>query len=199
MKTLVVLGACNLVLPSLADSPYPGWDWVRENPKGHRMSEGALELRSQKARIWSGVGARNILVEKSTAEGRTASVLVSHIEPETKYEQGGLLVYRDDDHFVKYVNEFIQGDYYVVLAREVGGKGRVFAKIKVEGKSTGLRLRVEGDKVIASYAVGGNNQFKVAGQCNLPGAGQSHFALFAQDGSDEKVRWIRFRNLKTSD
>ena len=198
MKIFVILCACNLALPSLAGSPYPGWRWVREDPKGHRMRDGALELRAQKARIWSGTGARNILVEKSAAEGRTASVLVSHVEPETKYEQGGLLVYRDDDHFVKYINEFIEGDYYVVLAREVGGKGRVFAKIKVEGKSTDLRLKVEGDKVVASYAMGGNNQFKVAGQCKLPGAGQSHFALFPQDGSDEKVRWIRFSNLKTA-
>ena len=196
MKILILLCACNLILPSLADSPYPGWRWVREDPKGHRMREGTLELRAQKARIWSGTGARNILVEKKTTEGRTASVLVSHVEPETKYEQGGLLVYRDDDHFVKYINEFIEGDYYVVLAREVGGKGQVFAKIKVEGKSTGLRLKVEGNKVVASYAMGGGARFKVAGQCGLPGAGQSHFALFTQDGSDEKVRWIRFSNLK---
>ena len=180
-----------------AKSPVEGWEWLREDPAGWRSSNDVLELRAQKGRVWSGAGAKNLLVEQKQAGGRQAEVVVSHGAPKTKYEQGGLLAYRDDDHFVKLIVEFIDGDYFIVMAREVGGKGKVFTKIKIADKSARIRLAVEGDRVTASFAPRGGSEFKPAGECELPGAAEARFALFTQDGSDDEIRWIRFEDLST--
>ncbi|MGI9241411.1 MAG: DUF1349 domain-containing protein, partial [Verrucomicrobiales bacterium] len=188
------------LLPAPAEQlPLPGaWGWQRENPAGWRAHDGVLELRAQKGRVWGGGGAENILIEEAAAGGRQITVDVSHGSPKNIYEQGGLLVHRDDEHFVKLILEFIEGEYYIVLAREIAGKGRVFTKLEFADKSARLRLAVSGDTVSASFAARGSNQFEPAGDCELPGSADAHFALFTQDGSDDEVRWIRFEDVQAS-
>ena len=175
-----------------------GWAFLREDAGGWRYVGDRLELRSQKGRIWAGDGATNLLLHASKAAGQRVTADVSHTAPKTKYEQGGLLVYRDDDHFVKLINEFIDGEYYVVMAREVGGKGKVFTKIKTGEKGIRLRLAVSGDQVAASYAHLGSDQFKPAGECELPWASDARFGLFTQDGADQELRWVGFENISVS-
>ena len=185
---------CSGKLPEFAD----GWAWLREDPASWRSHDDVLELRAQKGRIWGGGGAKNLLVERLPAGGRTVTVDVSHGAPENIYEQGGLLLMRDDDHFVKLIVEFIEGEYFIVMAREIGGKGKVFTKLGFADKAARLRLAVSGDEVSASFATRGSERFEPAGECELPGASAAHFALFTQDGSDEELRWIRFENLQVT-
>ena len=185
--------ACLLIAPTMAGTPLKGWSFLRGDDDWEPR-KGAFLLRAQKGRIWAGTGA-NLLLHGEKAGGKTLTFDVTHDDPKTKYEQGGALVYRDDDHFVKFVNEFIDGKYYVVLGREIGGKRKVFSKIKIPDKGIRLRIVVAGDKVTAGFAKQGSDHFKSAGGCDFPGASEARFGFFTQDGSDRALRWIRFEKV----
>ena len=120
----------------------PGWTWVREAPEEWRIKDGALELRAQHGRIWSGNDARNVLLAPTPAEGDfTATVSVSQ-KADQKWEQVGLLFYVHDDRYVKLISEFIEGQNYIVLGREskdTGEKNKVFAKLKIPSSTVTLR------------------------------------------------------------
>ncbi len=174
----------------------PTWSWVREDPEGWRIKDGALEVRAQTGRVWAGKGAKNILVLEHPAGGASAAVDVDLGAPKTKYEQGGLLVYRDDDNFVKLIVEHIDGGFFIVMAREIGRRGKVFTKIDIGSKAARIRSAVAGDKVTVSYKLPGEDKWRAAGECELPGAAEAKFAIFNQDGSDTETRWIRFDNFK---
>jgi endonuclease/exonuclease/phosphatase family metal-dependent hydrolase len=176
--------------------PGDGWRWVRESPGGWRVRDGALELRAQKGRVWSGNDATNILVLDRPADGLATSVDVDLGKPESKWEQGGLLAYRSDDAFVKLVVEHIDGKFFVVLAREADGANCVFAQIEIPGPSARLRLELRGESAHASYRLAPEADWQDAGDCPLDGAAGGSFALFTQDGSDSEVRWVRFDNLE---
>lgn len=174
----------------------PTWSWIREDPEGWRIKDGALEVRAQAGRVWAGKGAKNILAFHKPTGAASAAVDVDLVAPKTKYEQGGILVYRDDDNFVKLIVEHIDGGFYIVMAREIDRRGKVFTKIDTGSKTARLRAAVAGDKVTLSYRLPGEEKWQPAGECDLPGAAGAKFALFNQDGSDTETRWIRFDNFE---
>lgn len=176
------------------------WRWVREVASDWRLRDGALELRAQKGRVWGGNDAKNILLLDRPTAGHSASVQVDLGSPETVYEQGGLLLYQDHDNFVKLIVEHIDGEIFIVLAREVEGRGQVVSKIGIPSKQARLRLAMNGLKIEAAYrvdATGGDEAaWKQAGSCDFPTAEKARFGLFTQDGSDEEIRWIRFDDFE---
>ena len=168
---------------------------MREDTESWRLRDGALELRAQKGRIWAGDDARNLLVLQRSIEGASAAIDVDLGKPKTKWEQGGLLVYRDHNHFAKLVVEHIDGAYFVVLAREFGKPRRVFSKIGIPSGKARLRLTVKDNVVTASFRLGDAGEWKPAAKCEFPDAAKAKFALFTQDGSDEEIRFMRFDNF----
>ena len=69
-----------------------------------------------------------------------------------KYEQAGLVLHHNDDAFVKFVVEHIDGVHYVVMGREMDGKGQVLAKIPIEGSRAELRLKLQDGRLICPLA-----------------------------------------------
>ena len=176
------------------------WKWVRENPKEWKLADdGSLRLRTQPGRIWAGNDARNILVRAlSTGNGPPSiKATVTLEEPSKKYEQGGLLVYIDDDQFVKFVVEFIDGKYYVVLAREFAKKRKVLAKIEIKSGTARLRFEVKSGEVHGFYKTDlESSDWLEAAQTELPSKRKRYFALFTQDGPADKTNWARFEDIE---
>lgn len=180
------------------------WKWVREDPQDWSLrDDGALRLRTQPGQVWGGKDdAENVLVRKTPAGGGPASIeaTVTLENPVRKYEQVGVLVYVDDRQFVKLIVEFIDGEYYVVMAREYEKKGQVVAKIATGAKTARLRYEVEGDQVKGLYKTDLETaEWQEAAVTELPAKLDRHFALFTQSGPAEETRWATVREVRVEE
>jgi regulation of enolase protein 1 (concanavalin A-like superfamily) len=176
------------------------WKWVREDPKEWCLQDdGSLRLRTQPGGVWGGKDdAENVLVRKTPVGGGPAimEATVTLEDPIRKWEQAGLLVYVDDKQFVKLIVEFIDGEYYVVMAREFEKKGKVVAKIVTGAKTARLRYEVEGDSVKGLFKTDlASKKWKEAAMTKLPAKLDRRFALFTQTGPPDEVRWATIRDV----
>lgn len=169
-----------------------GYEWLREDKDEWRIEDGKLVVRSQPGGVWGHNNAKNVLLYKALpAQDMAARVLVAH-EPKEKYEQAGILWYIDDDNFVKLISEQILGKMYIVLAREVGGRGKVISKIEVPKANLELRLKVESDGVTGQWRLKDEDEWSNCDKFVFEAKGKPRFALFTQSGSKDIVRWVRF-------
>ncbi|MHB8898991.1 MAG: beta-xylosidase family glycoside hydrolase [Thermoguttaceae bacterium] len=170
----------------------PDLEWIRQDKKDWRLKDGRLEVLSQAGRIWGGNDAENLLlVEALPAKAMAARVTVAH-EPKELYEQAGILWYVDDDNFVKLISEQIEGKMYIVLAREVAGRGKVISKIEVPGANLELRLKVEPDGVTGQWRFKDTDDWSSCDTFVFEAQGRPRFGLFTQNGSATVPRWVRF-------
>lgn len=170
-------------------------EWIRQDKDQWRLEDGKLVVRSQAGRIWGGNDARNLLLFKILpAQPMAARVLVAH-QPKGKYEQAGLLWYVDDNHFVKLISEHIDGKMYVVVAREIAGRGKVISKIEVPAANLELRLKVEPDGVTGQWRLKDGDPWSNCDKFVFEVQGKPRFGLFTQDGPQDTARWVRFDRL----
>ncbi len=170
-------------------------EWVREDKDEWRIEDGRLHVRSQAGRIWGGNDAKNLLLLRAMPpQAMAARVTVAH-EPKEKYEQAGLLWYVDDDNFVKLISEQIDGKMYIVVARELAGRGNVISKIEVPTANLELRLKVEPDGITGQWRLKDEQEWSDCEKCTFEAEGKPRFGLFTQNGSPDVVRWVRFDRL----
>ena len=170
-------------------------EWVREEKAEWRIEEGQLHVRSQFGRIWGGNDAKNLLLFRALpVQEMAARVTVAH-EPHEKWEQAGLLWYVDDDNFVKLISEQIDGKMYIVVAREIDGRGKVISKIEVPKANLELRLTVESDGVTGQWRLKDEDDWSNCDKCSFEAKGKPRFGLFTQNGAKDIVRWVRFDRL----
>jgi len=176
------------------------WQWVRGDESEWRIHENALQMRAQHGRIWGGNDAKNLLLIRPSKTLRiSASVRVAH-EPKELWEQAGLLWYLNDDNFIKLISEHIKGEMFVVMARELEGRGNVVGKIKVPTPNMQLRLKVGGNGVVGQWRLKDSDEWSEAGVCQFGAEGDKRFGLFSQNGPKDVVRWIRYDDFAiTSD
>jgi len=170
----------------------PGWKWIRGDTDEWDIRDSQLQVRSQFGRIWGGNDAKNVLVIRPAKTYNVeARVNVAHA-PKEKWEQAGLLWYVDDDNFVKFISEQIDGKMYAVICREQGGRGRVFGKVEVPSPDMQLRLIVRGNHVIGQWRIKETDPWSDSGNCDFDVPGDRYFGLFTQNGPKDQVRWVRF-------
>jgi len=177
----------------------PAWKWIRPDTDEWRICDGQLQVRSQFGRIWGGNDAKNVLVVRpSKTDNVEARVNVAHA-PEEKWEQAGLLWYVDDDNFVKFISEQIDGKMYAVICREQAGRGRVFGKVEASSADMQLRLIVRGKHVTGQWRIKETDPWSDSGSCEFDVPGDRHFGLFTQNGPKDQVRWVRFDSFVIAD
>lgn len=170
----------------------PAWKWVRPEASEWRIRDGQLQVRSQFGRIWGGNDARNVLlIPPPKADNIEARVSVFHA-PKEKWEQAGLLWYVDDDNFVKFISEHIDGQMYAVICREQAGRGQVIGKVEAPGANMQLRLIVQGNQVTGKWRVKDSDPWSDSGRCQFDVPGERYFGLFTQNGPQDEVRWVAF-------
>tara|TARA_R110000850_G_scaffold3926_2_gene18678 strand:- start:4071 stop:4700 length:630 start_codon:yes stop_codon:yes gene_type:complete len=200
MKYPVIIGSFLFMISSLlafdTETLSKQWRWINEEPSEWQLTDdGALRLRTQFGRIWGGTGTKNILATKKVL-GETADieVTVTLEDPAEKWEQAGLLVYIDDDNFVKFIAEYIDGQMYVVMAHELERRGAVTSKEPIDSKTVRLRFEVSGSQVKGLWKLkSSDSEWREAAICEFPEASkaQRYFALFTQNGPENEVRWAR--------
>src|SRR5690606_22281806 len=104
------------------------WSIVREDPTGYRVADGSLQIDTTPTDIY-GTDNRpvpNIVLQDQPGDEWTIETVVDGSALDRQYQQGGLIVYADDDNYVKfdYVVDSQAGqsrNARIELRSEVGG------------------------------------------------------------------------------
>ena len=174
--------------------PARPWTWIRESPE-NRKTDGGLCIRLEPGGLMGGAkDARNILIRPLPAEARSVAVNVE-THHASQFEQAGLILYGDDDNYVKLVREFVDGSTWIVLVVEVAARPNVAAKVPLpEGETTWLCMEIQGEKIKAS-GWGDSKAVVTVGEVDFPPEILRRVGIFTQSGQAGADRWARFRDF----
>jgi alpha-glucuronidase len=80
----------------------PQWHWVREDDTEWRLGDGSLIITSQQGDLQGSVNtAKNVALQDVDGDWTVDSRLVFSRPLANNNEQGGIIAYTDDDHYVK--------------------------------------------------------------------------------------------------
>ena len=168
------------ILDSLSNPPQEPWIWIRENTKTHYTSEQGLSIELEPGSLMGGgQGVKNILVRPLPIN---ASMVEAQVEfdPELQYEQAGLILYNDDDSYIKLVKEFVDGKPWIVMGVEIDAKNPMVKKVPVSGSKVKLRFRFN-EESIQGIWVDHDNTETIAGAYDFPMKPRPCIGLFTQN------------------
>ena len=176
-----------------------GWSFVREDKADWRLKDGKLQLLAQPSNIW---GKRNNKTENfllRALPGPKAAVEVTvDFNPRKEYEQAGLMIYLDDDNYIKFDRE-LYGGQSCTLVLESKAKPKVVKKIPFREGPLRLRLEISDGKVKAMVKAPGGKKWTAHGETTLPGGSEEvKVGLFALLGDAKKPRWATFSDFELS-
>jgi regulation of enolase protein 1 (concanavalin A-like superfamily) len=176
-----------------------GWSWLREDPKAWRTTEHGLEVLIQPGNMWGPANnAKNVLLRDAPdpAKGDVEiSVTVSN-QPSGQYEQVDLVWYYDDSHMVKIGEELVDGKLSVVMGREENDKTRTINIIPITSPPVQLRLTVTGDRIRGQFRAAGAENWREAGECDLPAHGTPKVSLQCYQGVPHVEHWARLTEFR---
>ncbi|MEW6238257.1 MAG: DUF1349 domain-containing protein [Candidatus Omnitrophota bacterium] len=177
-------------------SPAAPWTWVRENPAAHKIDQGLLILLEPGGLMGEGKDAKNILVRPLPPQAKSVSVCVE-ANHEAQYEQAGLILYHDDDNYIKLMKEFVDGQTWIVLVAEAAANPRVVNKIPSPPNPTwvGFNFAVKGASAVCWGSDGAVTQVGGADFTMQP---SPRIGVFTQSGQPNANRWARFADFKIS-
>jgi len=173
-----------------------GWSFVREDKAEWRLKDGNLQLLAQPTNIW---GKKNNKTENfllRALPGPTFAVEVTvDFNPRKEYEQAGLMLYVDDDNYIKFDRELYAGQS-CTLVLESKAKPKVVKKIPFREGPLRLRLEISDGKVKAMVKGPEDKGWTSHGETTLPASSDKvKVGLFALQGDAKAPRWATFRDF----
>jgi regulation of enolase protein 1 (concanavalin A-like superfamily) len=187
----------------LAAKPGKGWSWIREDAAAAKVEKGALHLKALPGTIWEKAATqKNILVRELPAykaeEGSIAvEVAVTHA-PGVDGEQAGIMLYQDDDNYLKLCRGRVDGKTGIIFSRELAGFPTTPGE-RVDGAASHrLRIRWEPQRVTAEILPAGAPKWLVAGYCESPFRKPEgvKVALYACGAPADAARWAQFSDFR---
>lgn len=179
-----------------------GWSWVREDPKGWRVTEAGLEMRVQPGNMWGPPNnARNVLArplpEPAGAE-LEVSVTVTN-QPTEQYEQVNLVWYYDDGHMVKLGQELVDGKLSIVMGREERDQARTIAIVPLDSFLVEVRFLAEGNRLIGEFRKNGTGEWVRAGECDMPfkPGTKPQLSIQCYQGPADAEHWASIHRFRT--
>ncbi len=170
-RTVTVNFGTASVSDSFQKAPASPWSWVREDPAGWTVSDGALVLTTGPGDIaQAGNDARNLLLQSANTDWTVDTRMACSAAPAMPAQNAGLVAYESDDNFVKFVysatfNFRRQPDAgpapgQLQLLVEENGQQKALvstslAEAALRGNVIWLRLVKQGDNYTAWYSVDG--------------------------------------------
>ncbi|HBF35858.1 MAG TPA: hypothetical protein DDW50_00880 [Firmicutes bacterium] len=80
------------------------WHWVREDPASWSLTSnpGSMMISPRQGDLYgTATDARNILLQNASGDWTIETKLTGSIRPHATYQQGGLIVYQNDDNYLK--------------------------------------------------------------------------------------------------
>ncbi len=207
MKRLtILLLTMVLALPVLAGDDYRAefnekldeeWSFVREDKADWRLREGALQLLAQPSNIW---GKQNQKTENFLLRPIPGTVFAVEVTvdftPKKQYEQAGILLYADDDNYIKFDREMVNGRQSCTLVLESKAKPRGVKMIPFREGPLRLRLQIADGKVRAMVKAPDEKAWTPHGQTTLPcNVDKLQVGLFALNGEAGEPRWATFKDF----
>ncbi len=175
----------------------PNWVWVHEAPSAWEIADGALHLRTLPGSLWGDSNnAYNFLLRsvESFIDGLAARVTVTNT-PQVMGEQAGLIWYHDDDNYIKFVKESLNGEEWIVLAREEGGQPELINKTRISAESAELQLVLMGGKVQGKFRTSSEDNWQTVGKCAIVQEADPQVGLFTHGCPAEIERWVELREF----
>ena len=175
-----------------------GWTWLREEPAAHRLTADALMLRALPGTLWGATNtARNFLMRPgfSIEAGLASQVTVSNA-PELRGEQGGLIWYENDDTYVKLIKESLEGQTWIVMAREEEGATALVNKLPIAVESATLRLSFDGEAMVGQFRTADCEEWVTVGQCAPVSQPNLQLGVYTHGEPADTENWATFRDFK---
>ncbi len=98
------------------------WSWVREDPSYWSLTArpGFMRLTTQPESLWEGWNAQENLLLTTVQPGDFRITTRVNFTPTQSYHQAGLLVYQDDDNYLKLHRTYDYGNY-IGFVHEIEG------------------------------------------------------------------------------
>ena len=173
-----------------------GWNFVREDKADWRLKDGNLQLLAQPSNIWGKKNDKteNFLLRALPGPRFTVEVTVD-FNPRKEYEQAGLMLYVDDDNYIKFDRE-LYGGQSCTLVLESKAKPKVIKKIPFREGKLRLRLEIADGKVKAMVKAPDSKEWTTHGETTLPGSSDKvKVGLFALLGDAKAPRWATFSDF----
>src|SRR5690606_7845762 len=168
------------------------WSIVREDPTGYRVADGSLQIDTTPTAI-DGPDSRPVpnIVRRAQPGGEwTSETVVDGSALDRQYQQGGLIVYADDDNYVKfdYVVDSQAGqsrNARIELRSEVGGvvQNPQPQTGNLPGSVWHLRLTRSGDTFTGAYSADGETWTTFDQSVTNAPAADARVGLFALGAS----------------
>ncbi|MFH1740167.1 MAG: DUF1349 domain-containing protein [bacterium] len=174
--------------------PTEPWAWIREDPDGHRSSEKGLEIKLAPGSLMGdGRGVGNILVRPLPVNAKFVSLRVEATH-KNQYEQAGLILYVDDDNYIKLVLEMVDGKPWIVFVVEIEAQASVINKIPAPMGGIRIGLAFENETVTA-FGSGEKEEQQKIGSARFPMKPRPKIGVFTHGGDPKADRWARFGNF----
>jgi regulation of enolase protein 1 (concanavalin A-like superfamily) len=150
---------------------------------------GSIHGKSQEDKLSEGTLARNIhLIDVPFGTDWSATTCVSGLVPDTAYQQAGLIVYDDDDNYLKWGYEFDwqagRGQRFLLVAETGGEPVHVAPEANESGlKKFWLRVTRRGDKYAFAWSADGE-KWTAGAERTWAGKGK-RVGLIAKNGGNK--------------
>lgn len=146
-----------------ADTLSPQWSWVREDNTKWSLTAATDKMRitSQYGDLYLATNAKNLLLENAPPGDWTAITKMDFGKPTTNYQQAGIIVYQNDDNYIKLLRVF-NGSNKFQFAMEYGGvatQGTVADSIS--GSTVYMKMVKSGTTYSGYYSADGTNYTQI--------------------------------------
>lgn len=175
----------------------PPWQWIRRNDRSIKIDETGLHLQlAEGSLMGGGTGVENILIRPLANDTKTVT-LTFEFEPTLQYEQAGLILYTDDDTYIKLVKEFVDGTPWIVMVVEVATKITSLQKVPAFSGPATVGFEIK-EQAIRSFCHDENGILVEIGSAEFPMHPRPSIGLFTQNGTPSDPRWANFREMAIS-
>ena len=147
-----------------SDQLSPFWSWVNEDITHWSLTQrsGYLRIITQQGDLMESQNdAHNILLQSAPVGDFEIQTKVD-LDPTENYQQAGLVVYQDDDNYIKIVRIFSNGGTYVAAANEVNQSfSHTYIEVSPSLTTTHFRIIKQGVTYTCYYSEDGHGWVQV--------------------------------------
>jgi regulation of enolase protein 1 (concanavalin A-like superfamily) len=141
------------------------WYWVRENSAKWSLSAapGSMRITAQTGDLYASVNnQKNILLQEAPEGDFTINTkLTFPAKPSSNYQQAGLVIYQDDDNYVKLVRGYFNGNAFEFDKEVSGVFGYSGTADTITATTIYLRITKVGNVYTGYYSTDGTNYTQV--------------------------------------
>ena len=144
------------------------WQWVREDPTHWSLTAlaGAAQIVTQAKDIVGATNTAPLLLQAAPPEDFDITTRMT-LSPTQNYQQGGLVVYSDDDNYLRLTYGYMGGLHFE-FGKEIGSSFTWQQHAVPPGSSFYLRIRKVGQTFTGAYSTDGSSWTDVAQYTSVP-------------------------------